>query len=201
MDITLTPNQVDKVKHGDHHLYLTGEQVGQVVRPHAGPIQPVAHTATHSGYSPAPAHHADPHGGLGSEVTWEQFFGQPLSFARSHNYMTPAYTKGRIIPVEGIAIAFDIPAHEMGTMAIQSIETNVVGGSRFGTISQRPLDWHGLAHQSWGTGNVLAASVNYADPRAHLVLHPGRYYLNFKNNHPRADQNWFIARCYVAVHK
>ena len=171
MDITLTPNQVDKVKHGDHHLYLTGEQVGQVVRPHAGP-------------SPAPAHHADPHGMLGSEVTWEQFFGEPLNFARSHNYMTPAYTHGRIIPVEGIAIAFDIPAHEMGTMAIQSIETNVVSGSRFGTISQRPLDWHGLAHESWGTGNVLSASVNYVDPRAHLVLHPGRYYLNLKNNHP-----------------
>jgi len=168
---------------GEPYIPLTEESRGQIpganVRGLGAP--PVTDTTSDPPIVPdPPANEVD----ITGAVSWLSFFGSEfLESAYENDY--------HVIPVDGVAIYFDIPLGitDPWRVLISTIDTNAIPTRRFGAINYTVLDFTTAPTHIWGTGGGLNIGINYTDS-IDIVGTPGnRYILNLKNETP-SPTNW-----------
>ena len=173
-------------------IKLTPEQIAQVLAENEQvekpPVKPTPKPKPPTPPKPTPG-----------ATSWRSFFGQEIDWSKTTRYGTPPYTSGKIIPKEGVAIAFDVPVGVSGYLTCLSAESVAISTRRQGSINETPLDFESGETAIWGTGSGLRVGFNYPHSALPTQLEPGRYFLNLRNMSPTDESNYIKAQVYIGI--
>jgi hypothetical protein len=120
-------------------------------------------------------------------VSWASFFGKDFVLEDQ------GYDALKIIPTDGISIAFTIPnTGRAFSIGFVTVENTALSSSRTGSVGQTVGDYTSDPTFTWGTGGGIAAGVNFADPAIDIQCLPNQTYFFCVRNNTPSDRNNYI---------